>query len=72
MSKPVQIYVAYEVNPRRGRYSMSMYRQTGNSIPVPIFESIFRKILLGQTKDNFNPEYKQMSLFDREYESLFQ
>lgn len=25
--------------------------QAGNSIPVPIFESIFRKILLGETEE---------------------
>lgn len=34
---------------RRGRYYMSLYKQAGNSIPVPIFESLFRKILFGQT-----------------------
>lgn len=30
---------------RRGRYYMALYKQAGNSIPVPIFESMFRTIL---------------------------
>ena len=34
-----------EVHKRVGRYKMPLYRQAGNSIPVPIFESIFRVIL---------------------------
>lgn len=34
---------------RVGRYTMPLYKQAGNSIPVPIFESLFRKIILGQT-----------------------
>lgn len=29
---------------------MALYKQAGNSIPVPIFESLFRKILLNQTE----------------------
>lgn len=29
---------------------MALYKQAGNSIPVTIFESIFRKMLLGETK----------------------
>lgn len=36
---------------RRGRYYTSLYKQAGNSIPVPIFESLFRKIILGQTEN---------------------
>lgn len=36
---------------RRGRYYMELYKQAGNSIPVPIFESIFRKIILGETQE---------------------
>lgn len=36
---------ASEVHKRIGRYKMPLYRQAGNSIPVPIFESIFRVIL---------------------------
>lgn len=31
-----------------GRYCMALYKQAGNSIPVPIFESLFRKMILGQ------------------------
>lgn len=34
---------------RNGRYCMALYKQAGNSIPVPIFESIFCKMLLDQT-----------------------
>lgn len=41
---------AETVHKRVGRYIMPLYKQAGNSIPVPIFESIFRKIILGQTK----------------------
>lgn len=36
---------ASEVHKRVGRYKMPLYRQAGNSIPVPIFESIFEVIL---------------------------
>lgn len=36
---------ASRVQKRIGRYKMALYRQAGNSIPVPIFESIFEKIL---------------------------
>lgn len=43
---------AYNVNPRNGRFSMALYKQAGNSISVPIFESIFRKILLNETSKN--------------------
>lgn len=39
---------AQKVQPRRGRYSMALYHQAGNSIPVPIFESIFKKIIFGE------------------------
>ena len=35
---------AAAVHKRVGRYTMALYNQAGNSIPVPIFESIFRKI----------------------------
>lgn len=31
-----------------GRYCMPLYKQAGNSIPVPIFESIFRYLLLDE------------------------
>lgn len=40
---------AKSVQVKRGRYYMDLYKQAGNSIPVPIFESIFRKIILGET-----------------------
>lgn len=42
-------YAARSVQQKRGRFCTSLYKQAGNSIPVPIFESIFRKIFLGQT-----------------------
>lgn len=41
---------AAAVQKRVGRYTMALYRQSGNSIPVPIFESIFRKLILGETQ----------------------
>lgn len=41
---------AKDVQERKGRYYMALYRQAGNSIAVPIFESIFRKIILGEVK----------------------
>lgn len=37
------------VQEKNGRYTMPLYWQAGNSIAVPIFESIFRKIILGET-----------------------
>lgn len=40
---------AASVQQKRGRYRMALYKQAGNSICVPIFESLFRKILLGET-----------------------
>ena len=40
---------AEEAQSKNGRYYMSLYKQAGNSIAVPIFESIFRKMLLGET-----------------------
>ena len=43
---------AAAVHDRVGRYTMPLYKQAGNSIPVPIFESIFRKILLGETAES--------------------
>ena len=36
---------------KNGRYTMALYKQAGNSIPVTIFESIFRKIILGETAE---------------------
>lgn len=56
---------AASVQQRIGRYSMALYRQAGNSIPVPIFESLFRKIVLNQTASNkAAKESEQLSLFD--------
>lgn len=43
---------AAAVHKRVGRYTMPLYKQAGNSIPVPIFESMFRKILLGETAES--------------------
>ena len=41
---------AERVNPgKEGCMNGVLYKQAGNSIPVPIFESIFRKIILNQT-----------------------
>lgn len=41
-------YAAANVHQKNGRYIMPLYKQAGNSIPVPIFESIFRKMLLNE------------------------
>lgn len=51
---------ASEVHKRIGRYKMALYKQAGNSIPVPIFESIFRKIIFGETTS----ANKQMNIYD--------
>lgn len=40
---------AQSAQEKNGRFYMALYKQAGNSIPVPIFESLFRKILLGET-----------------------
>lgn len=40
---------ARAVQKRVGRYRMALYKQAGNSIAVPIFESMFRKIILNET-----------------------
>lgn len=42
---------AAAVQEKNGRYTMALYKQAGNSIPVTIFESIFRKIILEQTTE---------------------
>lgn len=52
--------LAKDVQKRSGRYYMALYKQAGNSIPVPIFESIFKKIILGQT----NKTNRQQTIFD--------
>ena len=41
-------YKAESVTERAGRYRMPLYHQAGNSIVVTIFESLFRKIILGE------------------------
>jgi len=42
-------YNALSVHPgQEGKLNGALYKQAGNSIPVTIFESIFRKILLGE------------------------
>lgn len=40
----VDFDAASSAHKRVGRYKMALYKQAGNSIPVPIFESIFRQI----------------------------
>ncbi len=45
---------AAAVQKRNGRYKMALYKQAGNSIPVTIFESIFRKIIFGETEEKQN------------------
>lgn len=52
---------AKAVQKRSGRYRMVLYKQAGNSIPVTIFESLFRKIILGQTEKTVD---NQLNLFD--------
>lgn len=43
---------ALEANPGKpNRLNGALYKQAGNSIPVPIFESIFKKIILGETSE---------------------
>lgn len=42
-------YRALKANPgKKNCLNGALYKQAGNSIPVPIFESIFRKIILGE------------------------
>lgn len=42
---------ALKANPgKEGKMNGALYKQAGNSIPVPIFESMFRKILFGETQ----------------------
>ena len=43
-------YRAREAQTKKGRYYTQLYKQAGNSIAVPIFESIFRKIILNETR----------------------
>lgn len=57
---------AKAVHRRRGRYYTALYAQAGNSIAVPIFESIFRKIILNEsgTKEAQKPIPGQRTIFD--------
>ena len=57
---------AKAVHRRRGRYYTALYAQAGNSIAVPIFESIFRKIILNEsgTKETQKPMPGQRTIFD--------
>lgn len=53
---------ALSVHPgTKGKLNGALYKQSGNSIPVTIFESIFRKIILGETMDQLD---NQLSIFD--------
>lgn len=55
-------YNALSVHPgTKGKLNGALYKQSGNSIPVTIFESIFRKILLGETQE---AEHRQISVFE--------
>lgn len=51
---------AKAVQKRNGRYCMALYHQAGNSIAVPIFESIFRKLILGEKTHGGS----QISIYD--------
>lgn len=59
---------ALEANPsKKGKLNGALYKQAGNSISVPIFESIFRKILLGEVQEKTvkqNNIEGQMNIFD--------
>lgn len=60
----IDYYNALSANPgTKGKLNGAMYKQSGNSISVPIFESMFRKILLGEVR---KVENKQLSLFEKE------
>ena len=45
---------AKKVQKKKGRYYTALYRQAGSSIAVPIFESIFRKIILNEVRKTTN------------------
>lgn len=52
-------YNALSANPGiNGKKNGALYKQAGNSIPVPIFESIFRKIILGEVAENIQLKIK--------------
>ncbi|WP_279166630.1 DNA cytosine methyltransferase [Thomasclavelia cocleata] len=62
-------YKALEANPNKyeNKMNTALYKQAGNSIPVTIFESIFRKIILGETK----AIDRQMTIFDYGAEVIY-
>lgn len=46
-------YAAEKVNPAKpGCMNRTLYEQAGNTIPVPMLVSLFRKILFGETENN--------------------
>lgn len=52
-------YRALKANPSmQGKKNGALYKQAGNSIPVPIFESLFRKIILNETEKRNDMEIK--------------
>lgn len=54
-------YNALSVHPGQdGKLNGALYKQSGNSIPVTIFESIFRKIFYGEVQNGM----KQLSIND--------
>ncbi len=56
-------YNALSANPGLpGRMNREMYRQSGNTIPVPIFESIFKKIITEYQLDDQQPEQLMMNV----------
>ena len=54
-------YRALEANPgKKGKQNGALYLQAGNSIPIPILEAIFKKMLFNETQIN---EAAQLRLF---------
>lgn len=46
-------YTALKANPgTKGKLNGALYKQAGNSMSVPILESIFRKLILGEIREN--------------------
>ena len=53
---------ALRANPsKKNKMNGALYKQAGNSIPVTIFESIFRKIIFNE---RCNKPKKQIDIFD--------
>lgn len=54
---------ALKANPgKQGKMNGALYKQAGNSIPVTIFESIFRKIIFGETSDKVEPQQLKFNI----------